>query len=141
MTPFRLPTACALGLALVLGGASLPDRAAAELDVVDPGRGFPSVSRSYASLDADYARRGAVRSDARIRGVRLGSSRAQVVRSIGRPASAYRDGSWNYAVSLDYPQRNRLVCQYRIYFDATDRVVETVWRRPQCAAAIRRADG
>ena len=141
MTFLRLPTALALGLAVALGGAALPIPASADLDVVDPARGFPSVDRAYSSLDAGYARPGAARSTARIRGIRLGSSKDRVVRAIGRPASAFRDGSWNYDLSLDYPQRHRLICQYRVYFDREGRVSETVWRRPQCAAVIRGAGG
>ena len=130
--------AVALGLAVSLSGLAAPGPAAADLNLVDPDRGFGRVARSYPGLDETYARVGTVRSTAAIRRVRLGSSQQDVVRAIGRPRSAYRDGSWNYHISLDYPQRNRLICQYRVYFDAEDRVRETVWRRPQCAAVVAR---
>ena len=138
MSRSSLPAALALGLAVALGGLALPAPALADLNVVDPNRGFPRVGRSYPGLDANYARVGAVRSTAQVRRVRVGSSKTEVARAIGRPVSAYRDGSWNYNLSLDYPQRNRLICQYRVYFDANERVEETVWRRPQCAAVVAR---
>ncbi|PRY93411.1 SmpA/OmlA family protein [Hasllibacter halocynthiae] len=137
MNATRLPAALALSLAIAFGGASLPGPAAAELDVVDPDRGFPRVSRPYESMDAAFSRVGIPRSVAQIRQVRVGGTKADLVRALGRPVSAYADGSWNYDLSLDYPQANRLVCQYRVYFDAAGRVEETVWRRPQCAAVVR----
>lgn len=125
-----------LRLAFALCVAALPVPALAELDVVDPDRGFPSVARSYTSLDVEFARDDRFRTVAQVRQVALGSTRDDVMRAIGQPISAYGDGSWNYNMALDYPQSHTLICQYRVFFDADDRVRETVWRRAQCAAVI-----
>lgn len=126
----------ALISALGLCAALFPMPAAADLNIVDPGRGFPDVSRTYASLDAEFARDDRFRSVERVRQVAIGSTRDEVQRAIGQPVSGFSDGSWNYNIALDYPQSHTLVCQYRVFFDADGRVEETVWRRPQCADVI-----
>jgi outer membrane protein assembly factor BamE (lipoprotein component of BamABCDE complex) len=87
-------------------------------------------------MDAAYSRTGAVRSVTAVRSIEIGSTKEQVVSNIGQPVFAYRDGSWNFNVALPLPQRNTLICQYRVYFDENELVQGTVWRRPQCADIV-----
>ncbi|MCX7566526.1 outer membrane protein assembly factor BamE [Sulfitobacter sp. F26169L] len=103
-----------------------------ELNVLGPDRSFPRVSRAYPDMDATFVREGTPRTVAQVRRVAIGSTKLQLVKAVGQPVSAYRDGSWNFNVSFRLPQGNRLICQYRVYFDADDKVAGTVWRRPQC---------
>lgn len=104
-----------------------------ELNLLGPDRDFPRVSRAYTDMDATFVRNGSNRTVAQVRSIAIGSSKTQLVRAIGQPISAYGDGSWNFNVSFRLPQGNRLICQYRVYFDASEQVAGTVWRRPQCA--------
>lgn len=104
-----------------------------ELNVLGPEKGFPRVSRAYPEMDAEFVRRGTPRTVEQVRRIAIGSSKIQLVRAIGQPVSAYKDGSWNFNVSFRLPQGNRLICQYRVYFDQAEHVAGTVWRRSQCA--------
>lgn len=104
-----------------------------ELNMLGPDREFPRVSRSFPSMDATFSRPGFKRSVAQVAQVRIGSNKQQVVNAIGQPVSAYRDGSWNFNIAFRLPQGNRLVCQYRVYFDTAENVEGTLWRRPQCS--------
>lgn len=106
------------------------------LNVVAPEEQFPRVSRSYQSMDERFSRPGTVRSVAQVLSVEVGSSKSTLVRAVGEPVSAFSDGSWNFNVALRLPQKNRLICQYRVYFDDQDRVKASAWRRPQCADII-----
>jgi hypothetical protein len=87
-------------------------------------------------MDEPFVRIGTPRTVAQVRAISLGSSKNQLVGAIGQPKSAYGDGSWNFDISFALPQGNRLICQYRVYFDAADQVAGTVWRRPQCLDII-----
>lgn len=137
MIPFRALFALLLGLAITSFVFDQPAHAdVTELNVVAPERAFPRVWRAYPTMDARYARTGSQRSVAQVRRIAIGSSKSQLVSAIGNPVSAFRDGSWNFNVSLRLPQRNRLICQYRVYFDDNDRVAGTAWRRPQCADIV-----
>lgn len=111
------------------------------LNVVAPKREFPRVSRSYESMDKVFSRTGRERSVAQVRQVEIGTDKEGLVRAVGRPVSSYDDGSWNFNISLDFPQTNRLICQYRVWFDENDRVSGTAWRRPQCANIILTGNG
>jgi len=107
-----------------------------ELNLVGPERIFPRVWRAYPNMDASFERIGTPRSIAQVRRVEIGYSKQQLVRAVGQPVSAYEDGSWNFNVALPLPQNNRLICQYRVYFDGQSQVVGSIWRRPQCAALV-----
>lgn len=124
-----LALAMALGLSEVTAGVT-------SLNEVGPKKDFPSVVRSYESMNRDFSRVGRPRSVAQVRNIRIGSSKQQLVAVVGQPVSAYSDGSWNFNVALPLPQRHRLICQYRVYFDDNERVAGTVWRRPQCADIV-----
>jgi hypothetical protein len=104
-----------------------------ELNQLGPDRNFPRVSRSFPSMDATFSRPGFKRSVAQVAQVQIGSKKRQVVSAIGQPVSAYSDGSWNYNIAFRLPQGNRLICQYRVYFDTDENVAGTLWRRPQCS--------
>lgn len=103
-----------------------------ELNVLGPDKDFPRVSRSYPSMNATFSRNGVKREISEVRKVAIGIDKRQLVNAIGRPVSAFNDGSWNYNLALRLPQGNRLICQYRVYFDNDERVSGSVWRRPQC---------
>jgi len=122
---------CAAGVGLIPCASVMAD--VTELNVLGPEKSFPRVSRAYPDIDAEFVRHGTSRTVAQVRRIAIGSSKTQLVRAIGQPVSAYKDGSWNFNVSFHLPQGNRLICQYRVYFDQTDHVAGTVWRRPQCA--------
>lgn len=133
MTNMRSLMALLAGLILWIG----PLHAEVEgLNVLAPDKEFPRVGRSYSSMDAVFARTGVIRSVAQVREVQIGSTKAQLVSAVGQPVSTYGDGSWNFNISLDFPQANRLICQYRVWFDDDDRVSGTAWRRPQCLNII-----
>ena|SRR5690554_3282172 len=120
--------------ALFLAGAALADTNG--LNQIDPHRGFSNVWRAYVDMDEPYVRNGTTRSVEQIRRIAVGHTKQQVMRDAGQPVSANQDGSWNFDINLPLPQRNELVCQYRVYFDADDRVTGSVWRRPQCAEIV-----
>ncbi len=103
-----------------------------ELNVLGTDREFPRVWQAYPDMDEPFVREGLPRTVAQVRQVAIGSTKQQLVRAVGQPVSAYSDGSWNFNVSFRLPQGNRLICQYRVFFDAADKVVGTLWRRPQC---------
>ncbi len=126
--------ALALGL---MGPGAMAQAEVTGLNVVAPAESFPRVWRDYPDMDSNYARAGTQRSPAQMRGVALGQSKQQLVGHAGQPVSANQDGSWNFNISLPLPQRNRLICQYRVYFDQDGRVTGTAWRRPQCADIVR----
>lgn len=126
----RLLGVCVIGL-MPFGPAIARD--VTELNVLGPDRDFPRVSKAFTDMDAAFVRNGSNRTVAQVRRIQIGSSKTQLVRAIGQPVSAYSDGSWNFNVSFRLPQGNRLICQYRVYFDASELVEGTVWRRPQCA--------
>ena len=132
-------TGMAAALALSFAGM-----AAAEVDglnQVDPDRGFARVWRAYTDMDARFVRDGTPRSAAQMRGVAIGQTKAELTGLTGQPVSANRDGSWNFNIKLPLPQRNQLVCQYRVYFDDDERVTGSVWRRPQCADIVTGTQG
>ncbi len=132
-TPFAMLTGLAMALVLGLGPAAAD---VTTLNGVGPDRDFPRAWRAYSQMDKRFARVGTPRSVATVRKIAIGSSKQQLVRAVGQPVSAYKDGSWNFNVALPLPQRNKLICQYRVYFDDQDRVAGTLWRRPQCANIV-----
>lgn len=103
---------------------------------VDPEAGFTSVSREYPDLNAPYSRDGMRHRIAQLRSVEVGMPRAELDKVLGRPAIAYDDGSLEYHLSMSLTGRDRLICQYRVFFDGQNRVEHAVWRRPQCADLI-----
>lgn len=107
-----------------------------DVNLVAPNENFPRVWRAYPEMDARFERVGTPRSVAQVRRLAVGDSKQQLVNAVGQPASAYGDGSWNFNVALPLPERNRLICQYRVFFDAQDRVSGSIWRRPQCAGIV-----
>ena len=106
------------------------------LNIVAPDRGFQRVWRAYPDMDARFARTGSLRSLDQVRRVAIGQGKQQLQSAIGRPVVGYPDGSWEYSLSLPLRGKDRLVCQYRVYFDDADLVRATVWRRPQCAGLV-----
>jgi len=104
--------------------------------VVDPDAGFTSVSRKYPELNAPYSREGMRLRIAGIRSVKVGMSRAELQRALGRPAVGYSDGSLEFHLSLSLTGRDRLICQYRVFLDDQNTVERAVWRRPQCADLV-----
>ncbi|RWR48351.1 hypothetical protein EOW65_10545 [Sinirhodobacter ferrireducens] len=135
----RVSFACRQFLAAALIGLALPAGAGAisGLNVVAPDAGFSNVERNYAEMDEKYARSGTARSAQQMRKVALGQDKAALVRYAGKPVSANQDGSWDFDIRLPAKdRRSTLVCQYRVYFDAAQKVSGTAWRRPQCADIV-----
>ena len=126
--------AVALSTLSPVGGAALAQETA--LNQVDPGRGFSRASRAYSQMDPRYVRPGNRRTVAQVRSVDVGESKQELQGAIGRPVLAYGDGSWEFHLALPLTQSDTLVCQYRVFFDAQDRVESAVWRRPQCADLV-----
>ncbi|WP_146036513.1 hypothetical protein [Pseudotabrizicola formosa] len=119
-------------LAACVGGAA-PDR----LNLVDPDDGFSRVWRDYPDLDARYARSGRRDTLSAVRMIATGQDAAMVEAAIGKPVLISPDaGMAEYNLSLSLTGQDRLVCQYRIYYDAQGKVQGSVWRRPQCADLI-----
>ncbi len=137
MTILKRATAIVLGSVLTIAMSINPATAdVTELNVLAPEKSFPRVWRDYPAMNAEFERPGTLRSAAQVRSVAIGNSKQQLVRAVGQPVSAYPDGSWNFNIALLLPQRNRLICQYRVYFDDEERVVGTIWRRPQCVELV-----
>ncbi|WP_417588857.1 outer membrane protein assembly factor BamE domain-containing protein [Pararhodobacter oceanensis] len=103
---------------------------------VDPNAGFTSVSREYPDLNAPYSREGVERDIARIRSVTPGMSRLDVQQILGQPVTQHTDGSMEFHLSLSLTGRDRLICQYRVFFDDEGAVERAAWRRPQCADLV-----
>lgn len=129
--------AMVLSALLPMGGTAMADIDV--LNLLDPKREFSRVGRAYGDMDARYVRVGTPRSLAQVRSIAIGESKQDLQGAIGRPAFAHSDGSWEFHLALPLTQRDSLICQYRVYFDAGERVKGTVWRRPQCADLISSA--
>ena len=107
------------------------------LNEVNPRVGFSSVSRAYADMDARFVRKGNERTVAQVRRIALGQTAQSLQPALGHPAYGYEDGSYEYLVSLPLTgTRDRLICQYRVFFDGEGKVERAVWRRPQCADLV-----
>lgn len=126
----------ATALLFLLSAGPATAQAANPAHRVDPNAGFTSVSRDYPDLNAPYSRDGLARRIAGIRSVEPGMSRPELERALGRPAVAHGDGSLEFHLSLSLTGRDRLICQYRVFFDDQGKVDHAAWRRPQCAALV-----
>lgn len=126
--------AMALLVLLPFGGAGA--QGLAPLNEVNPRVGFSSVSRAYSDMDARYARTGVRREIAQVRRLAVGQSQTELQAVLGRPALDLGDGSFEFHLSLPLTQRDRLICQYRVFLDGDGRVERAVWRRPQCAELV-----
>ncbi len=142
MLTFKIRAVSAVVLSLgVLAGCMNPGGGATtgfhgkvdRLNMVDPNRNFSRVYRDYPSMDARFARNGTWKSLRAVRQLAIGQSQAQVRRTLGKPVSVMESENWNYVLHLPLDRDNRLVCQFRVYFDENNRLTGTLWRRPQCA--------
>jgi outer membrane protein assembly factor BamE (lipoprotein component of BamABCDE complex) len=106
------------------------------LNQVNPRVGFTRVSRPYSTMDATYARTGTRRTIAQVHRLEVGQTVAQVQAVLGGPQVGYTDGSYEYHLSLPLTKRDRLICQYRVFFDDEGALTHAVWRRPQCAELV-----
>ena len=127
-----------LAVALVAGGTHAQEKQPV-LNGVDPDGGFSRVWREYEDMDATFVRGGVARSGAQMQRVRTGQTKQQLVAVAGQPVAADKNGAWYFNIELPLPQKNKLVCQYRVDFDADNLVESTFWRRPQCADIVRAA--
>ncbi len=127
-------SALTLTIALVAGCVTTgtPDG----INILDPGRDFTRVWRDYPDMDQRYSRPGRAVTLAQMRQVARGQDKAALLRNLGQPAFQHEDGSMEFHLALTAGPRDRLVCQYRVYFDAEDRVWSSVWRRAQCAELV-----
>ena len=127
-------TAMALLVLAPFGAAVAQGRA--PLNEVNPRVAFSSVSRAYSDMDARYARTGVRREIAQVRRVAVGQSQRDLQAVLGSPALGHGDGSLEFHLSLPLTGRDRLICQYRVFFDGSGKVKRAVWRRPQCANLV-----
>lgn len=125
------PLLVSITLSLLPVNWALAD-AVTELNVLASDAAFPRVSRAFTDMDAQFVRRNFLRTVAQVNQVQVGTAKTDLIRMVGQPVSAYSDGSWNFDLSFRLPQNNRIICQYRVFFDDQDRVAGTIWRRPQC---------
>lgn len=138
MQPFQLKHKMAILAAVVALCGAVPATAeVSALNQVDANAGFSDVSRRYSEMDATYVRNGASKRLQAIRQVAIGQTKPQVLKLTGKPLHETKDGAWYFNVNLALPQGNEIVCQYRVNFDAKERVSATIWRRPQCAQLVR----
>lgn len=107
-----------------------------KLNRVAPEVEFSSAERNYADLDARYAREGALREITQVRRIAVGQSQDELQAALGPSAVEHDDGSYEYHLSLPLTRQDRLICQYRVFFDDRDKVASAVWRRPQCADLV-----
>ncbi|MFN4156233.1 MAG: hypothetical protein ACK4HF_16420 [Paracoccaceae bacterium] len=127
----------ALTLSLPLLAACVAGPAPDRLNLVAPNDGFSRVWREYPDMDARYARTGSRDTISAVRRVAIGQDGATVQSAIGKPVVIDPEaGMSEYNLSLSLAGRDRLVCQYRVYFDAEGKVKGSVWRRPQCADLV-----
>lgn len=106
------------------------------LNQVNPRAGFTSVSKAYSDMDKRYVRVGMPRDIAQVRRIAVGQSQATLQATLGRAAHRNGDGSLEFHLSLPLVGRDRLICQYRVYFDGAGKVSHAAWRRPQCADLV-----
>lgn len=131
--------AMTVSVLLPIGGAAAGGSEG--LHLVDPASRFSQARRDYPDMDARYVRPATPISIAQIRQVMLGQSKQELEQTLGQPAFGHEDGSWEFHVSLPLTSNDRLVCQYRVYFDGEGLVTGAVWRRPQCADLVATRDG
>ncbi|QWK80352.1 hypothetical protein [Ochrobactrum sp. BTU1] len=113
-----------------------PAQARDTLNEVNPHAGFSSVSKAYSDMDKRYVRIGMPRDIAQVRRISVGQSQAALQAVLGRAAHRNSDGSLEFNLSLPLVGRDRLICQYRVYFDGAGKVSHAAWRRPQCADLV-----
>ncbi len=125
-----------LAFSILLLSGCVTAQAPDALNLVDSGRDFSRVWRAYPDMDMRFARAGNPVPLARVRAIAIGQTKTDLVRAIGAPALVHEDGSAEFHLALPQTGRDRLVCQYRVYFDAENRVRASIWRRPQCADLV-----
>ena len=134
-TKARMPVAPLL-LASVLAGC-VAGFAPNRLNMLDPSEDFARAWRAYPDMDARYARAGTRDQIASVRQVALGQDIKAVEAAIGKPVLTNPDvGYSEFNISLQQAGRDRMICQYRVYFDKAGKVTASVWRRPQCANLV-----
>ncbi|MBO1907989.1 hypothetical protein J4G37_24210 [Microvirga sp. 3-52] len=132
----RRNTFLAMALLVFLPFSSAGGQEIDRLNEVNPGVEFSSVSRAYPDMNARYARVGAEHSIVQVRRIAIGQSQSDLQALLGRPATSYGDGSFEFHLSLPLTRRDRLICQYRVFFDGAGKVERAIWRRPQCAELV-----
>ncbi|MET3600836.1 outer membrane protein assembly factor BamE [Martelella mangrovi] len=96
---------------------------------------FESVTPALTELDANFVRDGKPVTVELVRQVEIGAAQEQVASLLGQPVQAAKRGNtsvWDYNLKFTTARDGEIVCQYKVLFDKTQKVDETVWRRPQC---------
>lgn len=125
--------------ASVLFGFGAMVNAAAQTTSASPA--FTDVTVETRRLSEEFFREGQKLPLAQIRGIYIGQSADELRGFLGAPASQQGLHAWEYHLAIPLQdQRNYLVCQLMVRFDAaTKRVSSAYWRRPQCEALARAA--
>lgn len=103
---------------------------------------YTDVTTEVRKLDEPFLRRGAAVPVERVNRIQPNVTARQVIALLGNPVST-SDGAngieWEYHLSLplDVKGTDRIVCQYKVLFNAQGLVTDTAWRRKQCDAAAR----
>lgn len=134
--PFTRGSLTALTLSLVMLAGCVQTGTPDGINILDPGRDFTRVWREYPDMDQRFSRPGRPVTLAKVRGVARGQDRETLLRNLGQPAFQHEDGSLEFHLALTSGPRDRLICQYRVYFDADNHVWSSVWRRAQCAELV-----
>lgn len=126
----------AISLLALLPFGPATAQASDPLNQVNAKVGFTSVSRAFPDMDARYARIGTRREIPQVREIAVGQPHGAVQSALGRPAVGRSDGSYEYYLSFQLTGRDRLICQYRVFFDDEGKLTQGVWRRQQCADLV-----
>lgn len=127
-------TAAVLGAGL-FAGATAP--VAGQSNPVDrvsnpTARDYTDVEISPQDMSPSFVRDGVVAEPQLFSTIRAGLAQSEVRARLGEPLQM-RGRAWDYNFQLKMPDsENYLVCQYKVMFDRSQFVQNTVWRRRQC---------
>src|SRR3546814_9895268 len=127
--------------AAILAGGLVVGAAPASANPVDPVSNpdklkYSDVEMKIPDYDVPFKRDGLVSNPDVFKQIVQGVPASEVQTLIGDPlgkTSGSQGPEWNYNFTLLLPRsENYMVCQYKVVFDGTEQVKETVWRSRQC---------
>lgn len=124
-----------ISIALMAGTLSAGAAFAGMLNMQTPNMRFESASPALTALDENFVRHGKPVTVSLVNQIALGATQDQVTALLGEPVRVLNKGRsavWDYNLKFTTAEDGDIVCQYKVLFDNTEKVDETVWRRPQC---------